>query len=1350
MTASLVVPMAGTAFAVNEDDVASITVEQDAPRAAAGDYVTFTVTATDGNGDPVVGAEISAEVTNGSDNADPALTRDTFCTTDVNGQCDVDSDAGIVTDPGTDTWRFWADLNANDAYNNNEVSETATVQYYGPPTALTLTPLRTSNSTANCALFTVEARDANGLLVGDAEVDISRTHSNATDAGNAELGFCGSGVDATYVDPVQTDATDDNNQRAEVIATDDSGTATFGITSTLTGTDTVFAWLDQGQTHNGVDDGVEGDDARQPTETRTPDVVVTWTESGQDAVAALVFDEVVGDAYEGGNRTLTVTATNDAGDPMAGVTVEYTFDGTDPITEGTVGPTDNAGQTEITVSAPDAGTYTATAWVEQSDGTGAGWQQPAEPGDTASVTFAIVPDGDLALTFWCSTPTLMGSQNSSELGDGLFGTCDSALDVVDVPVMVKLFDDVNMDGIPDEDEAGIAGVRLVADLRGHSAGSTEANMSIKEGTGTGEESMFECVTDADGMCSFHVSAVDPQDGNDAFPRVFAPELEDAGALNRKFGGDHSTDSTPPFTTMDNTGGPHLNIDWEEREAYDWQYSTNQVEQHDTSATVWIRVVDQFLAPLAGYDVDFTLQGGGHNLPSTDGQDMVTDVNGVASWTFTDDNPATTSPVTDTVDVVHPESSTTIDVTWIDVAPTASSLAIDADGGCDDVLDHTNPGWVDSENHTVTSAPDWHFVCASAYVEDADGDRVELEGHDISYTSTGVGTLNDYDPLITWNLNSPEYEESFMRGTGHDVTISWDGWTGAVSYVNSVDAGDQVITASIDGLSETATIEWLADTTPRSLEMSVLGGAVKDPGSTGTVVIKVLDKLGNGIPGVTVGTTTETVKLSFTGVGAWESGGVATTTNADGEARAVVSTDPAEEGIQTVKAALPTTPGDDPCEADAGKANDTTTDEAGTIAGSCEETVDVIWSDVNAISLDVPAAAAQGSTVAAVATVSAPEAGHDVVFTVTGANAATATVLTDGNGKASMAYTATNLGTDTVTAFIDLNGNGTNDQEPTATKTVEVTEANEVIRLSGGGRDETNQAQMFDIFKPVAGGGAGRTASAHAKIDALGAVIARNDVYADALSGTALAVAKQAPLIITSSNGLSTVSSNTLETLVPKDKTVYLLGGENALSPSVESEIKALGYTNVIRLNGPTRFETAIEIAKATNDNPNDIMVTTGLNFPDALAAGAAAAKVGGVVVLSAGDDAHPATTAFLAQNAGASTYAVGGPASRAYPAAEKVAGTGREATAVEVAEKFFSAPEVTGVSRGDAFPDALGGGAHIGFLGGPLLLTPTSALNVAAKGYLEGNAASLTTAYVYGGPNAISASTATEIENAIS
>ena len=248
-------------------------------------------------------------------------------------------------------------------------------------------------------------------------------------------------------------------------------------------------------------------------------------------------------------------------------------------------------------------------------------------------------------------------------------------------------------------------------------------------------------------------------------------------------------------------------------------------------------------------------------------------------------------------------------------------------------------------------------------------------------------------------------------------------------------------------------------------------------------------------------------------------------------------------------------------------------------------------------------------------------------------------------------------------------------------------------------------------------------------------------------GAPLAATKNAPLLLTTGTQLPAVTKAELQRVLATGSPVYVLGGTAAVPASVATQLTGLGYT-VVRYGGATRYATAVAVADALGD-PTTVLLATGLNFPDALAAGPAAAKAGGVVLLTAGSALATETSAYLNTHGG-SVYAVGGPAAAADPAAVALSGSDRYATAAKVATTFFSAPTTVGVATGENFPDALSGGAFLAHLGAPLVLADTNAVPTATTSYLNSVNASVAAADLFGGSAVLSAAVQTAIGAAIS
>ena len=262
-----------------------------------------------------------------------------------------------------------------------------------------------------------------------------------------------------------------------------------------------------------------------------------------------------------------------------------------------------------------------------------------------------------------------------------------------------------------------------------------------------------------------------------------------------------------------------------------------------------------------------------------------------------------------------------------------------------------------------------------------------------------------------------------------------------------------------------------------------------------------------------------------------------------------------------------------------------------------------------------------------------------------------------------------------------------------------------------------------------------------------AVLARDDSFADALAGNALAAQKNGPLLVTPTGSLNAEVQTELQKILPKGAPVYLLGGTSALSDNVFAAVQRLGFTPR-RLAGPDRYATAVAIAKEISPHPHSILVATGNNAPDALAAGAAASTDGnGGVVLLSNDKVMPASTAaYLAgvDPASRAVYGVGVQGAAALSTQARFAGkftafrgSDRFDTDAQIASNTTLYPNPTsfGLASGEDghWPDALAGGAYVGLAHAPLLLAHTSSIAPQIAAWLTAHAGSLTSVTTFGG-----------------
>jgi hypothetical protein len=274
-----------------------------------------------------------------------------------------------------------------------------------------------------------------------------------------------------------------------------------------------------------------------------------------------------------------------------------------------------------------------------------------------------------------------------------------------------------------------------------------------------------------------------------------------------------------------------------------------------------------------------------------------------------------------------------------------------------------------------------------------------------------------------------------------------------------------------------------------------------------------------------------------------------------------------------------------------------------------------------------------------------------------------------------------------------------------------------------------------------------------RIQAGAVVLSRSDTYLDALVGSALAIKNDAPLLITKPG--STVEPRVvseIQRVLGGNGDVYLLGGTLALPAGIETQLTNLGYT-VRRIWGQNHYETAVAINRQITTEPQVAIVTTGANYYDALAAGAAAGAVGDTAIILTDGGTMPASSAAYLNGLDPAEVAVvtaGGPgdaalakalsngqlgnwAGFAIDDAYRLVGADEISTALQLAKFFFSAPGYVAISTNRGWQDALTGGAMIGASQGPLLLTAPDRLNGSVAEYLSDNSAGIWYGVMLGG-----------------
>ncbi len=270
----------------------------------------------------------------------------------------------------------------------------------------------------------------------------------------------------------------------------------------------------------------------------------------------------------------------------------------------------------------------------------------------------------------------------------------------------------------------------------------------------------------------------------------------------------------------------------------------------------------------------------------------------------------------------------------------------------------------------------------------------------------------------------------------------------------------------------------------------------------------------------------------------------------------------------------------------------------------------------------------------------------------------------------------------------------------------------ISRLAGGDRYETAAAISRARFP----GGAAAV------------FIATGASFPDALAGAPAAARAGAPILLTTAGSIPAPTAAELSRLHPSR--IVVLGGPGVVGDAVLSQLR--GWTpNVERWSGATRFDTAAAISRASFAPGVPVAyLATARTFPDALAGGAVAGRLGGPILLVEPNGVPAATAAELARLRPSQIIVLGGggvvsdgvlDAVRPYATSGSVgrlAGADRYATSVAISRSAFGAgADGVFIATGTNFPDGVAGGPVAALVPGPLLLVAQTQLpsSVAAE-----------------------------------
>ena len=305
---------------------------------------------------------------------------------------------------------------------------------------------------------------------------------------------------------------------------------------------------------------------------------------------------------------------------------------------------------------------------------------------------------------------------------------------------------------------------------------------------------------------------------------------------------------------------------------------------------------------------------------------------------------------------------------------------------------------------------------------------------------------------------------------------------------------------------------------------------------------------------------------------------------------------------------------------------------------------------------------------------------------------------------------------------------------------------EVVRLAGADRFETSILAAEELKKAL-------------ELDKFSAmVVASGTGFADALAGSYLGARMNAPvLLVADGRGGAVMDKMTayVKENLSEDGTVYVLGGTGAVPASFEEKMGEAYAERITRIQGSDRYETNLMIINAGEfEDGEDILVCTGLSFPDSLSA----AATGKAILLVPGNRLLEEQTEFLKGLTGThNIYIIGGEGVVTKEVEDalceleignvkRIAGADRFKTSTAVAREFFVTPTTLTLAYAANYPDGLSAGPMAFACGSPLLLVQNSENVIATvESYARVNSHNGQKVYVLGGESLISEDAAERI-----
>ena len=259
-------------------------------------------------------------------------------------------------------------------------------------------------------------------------------------------------------------------------------------------------------------------------------------------------------------------------------------------------------------------------------------------------------------------------------------------------------------------------------------------------------------------------------------------------------------------------------------------------------------------------------------------------------------------------------------------------------------------------------------------------------------------------------------------------------------------------------------------------------------------------------------------------------------------------------------------------------------------------------------------------------------------------------------------------------------------------------------------------------------------------------------FPNALSGSVLAKKLNAPILLSGNSSSENANALTyVNAHLSKNATVYILGDETEVKNDLVTSLENLGYENIKRLSGASKYETIKVINDEINVKEGTPLIIAGGNvFADGLSMSTVAASKGYPIVLSDSNALSDSALETIKKVRPSKVYIVGGTGAISDNVKEQVKaiaglsednivriwGMDRYETSLNIAKYFDLSSDTVTFASGENFPDALAGSVYASKYNAPVILVNGDIKN--QKTYVDGK--SYLNEVVFGGSGVVSES----------